>query len=268
MVITHVYDPKLWDIRFSGTPYTTKTKLRGKAPDWANGKVDGKKADVVYNLGFFDMKTYDTVTYVKANYIDCGYGGGPERLTVSPGNICGCEANSSGKKWGLGIKDNEVVEPAGGDSRSRNGIGLTLLGKVVIAQSSTNMTRRNFCEEVKKQVSKYYKDSIKMFLMEDGGGSTQSYSSFSKLKIAPEGGRAVPTVTCVTRKVPFKIANTLKVGSKGEEVRMLQMVLGGLECDGSYGNATKARVKAAQKALGIAQDGSCGPITLKALQLA
>lgn len=264
MIITHVYDPKLWDIWFEGTPYNSKPKKRGTAKEWAATN----KADVVYNLGFFNMSNFDTVTYVKAKGFDVGYGGSPERLTVSPGNVCGAEADDkNGKKWGVGIKDNVVVEPSGGDARSRNGIGITPTGKIIIAQSTNKVTRRSFCTSVATQIKNYYKDTVKIFLMEDGGGSTQSYSNFSKLTIAPEGGRKVPTVTCVKLRVPLKLTKTMRTGSKGEDVRLLQMVLGGLECDGSYGNATKARVKAAQKALKIAQDGSCGPITLKALGL-
>ena len=117
------------------------------------------------------------------------------------------------------------------------------------------------------------REPVKLFLMEDGGGSTQMYSNISRLGISPEGGRKVPTVTCVKRRFLPKISRTLQVGCKGEDVRLLQMILGGIECDGSFGNITKKRLKEVQKALKAAGlyagaiDGSCGPMTLKALGL-
>ena len=268
MIVTQVYDPKLWDVSFSGTPYATTPKKKGKAQAWANGEVDGRKADVVYNLGFFDMKNYSTVTYVKARGYDIGYGGIADRLTVSSGNVCGGEA-----KRGLGIRDNEVLTPSGGDARSRNGIGITAQGRIIVAQSTTKVTRRNFCKEVTLQVNQHWKDTVKLFLLEDGGGSTQYYSRISLLGNAPEGGREVPTVSCFKLKVAPKL-HPMKVGNKGEDVRFLQLILGGLVCDGSYGNQTFKRVKESQrmlKAVGLydgAVDGLCGEKTIAALEKA
>lgn len=257
MTIVHVFKPTYWSVHFAGTYVNDTPKRIDKAKEWALSE----KADICYNLAFFNLSTKVTENYVKGNYKDFGYGGIPERLTVSPGNICG--------GYALGIKNGEIIMGTGdGRSRTRNGIGVTKLGSIVIAQSTHKITERNFCKEVATQVASYFKDCVNFFLMEDGGSSTQSYSNFSKLTIAPEGGRKVATVSCVNLKIPLKITKTLKVGCTGEDVRMLQMILGGLVCDGSYGNATKDRVKAAQKALEIKVDGSCGPITLKALGLA
>lgn len=264
MVLTHVYDPKLWNVWFEGTPYDIEPKEMKTANEWA----DATKADVVYNLGSFNAKTNETTIYIKAKGREVGYGGAQERLTVSPGNVCGAKADSDGKKWGLGIRDNMVVEPTGGSYKSCNGIGITPSGKIIIAQSDGRIMKRDFCLEVCRQVKIYFKDTVKMFLIEDGGKNTQFYSNFSKLSMIPETEKKVPTVTCVKMRLKLKLTRTMTTGIGGEDVRLLQMILGGLECDGVYGNATKARVKAAQKALGITQDGSCGPITLKALGLA
>lgn len=255
MVITHVFSPTYWSVRFAGTYVLTKPIRTDKVKDWCLSE----KANICYNLAYFNLADKKTITYVKGNWKDLGYGGVNDQITVSPGNIC------SG--YAVGIKDHTVTIKGDGSKRTRNGIGITKLGSVIIAQSTHNITEKDFCKEVATQVSSYFKDSVKLFLMEDGGGSTQTYSDFSKLTIAPEGGRKVPTVTCVNLKIPLKITRTLKTGCTGEDVRMLQMVLGGLECDGSFGNLTKTRLKAAQKALKIAQDGSCGPITRKALGL-
>ncbi|MBQ0165347.1 MAG: peptidoglycan-binding protein [Bacteroidales bacterium] len=255
MIITHVFSPTYWTVSFEGTPYNTNPKTALKAKDWAVKTG----ADVVYNLAFFNMSNYNTVNYVKGGYKDFGYGGVAERLTVSPGNVCG--------GYATGIRDNEVVIRGDGSTRTRNGIGITPKGNIIIAQSTSKVAEKNFCKEVAMQVNQYYKESVKLFLMEDGGGSTQMYSAISRLGISPEGGRKVPTVICVKRRTLPKFTRVLKVGCKGEDVRLLQMLLGGIECDGSYGNATKKRVKEAQKALGLTADGSAGPVTLKALGL-
>ena len=57
----------------------------------------------------------------------------------------------------------------------------------------------------------------------------------------------------------------LQRGSKGKAVKVLQVILGGLEVDGSFGPATQAAVIAFQKAHGLEPDGIVGPKTWKAL---
>lgn len=57
---------------------------------------------------------------------------------------------------------------------------------------------------------------------------------------------------------------TLKVGSKGEEVKKLQKMLG-LEPDGSFGPGTEKAVKAWQKANGLLDDGIVGNKTMDKL---
>ena len=57
---------------------------------------------------------------------------------------------------------------------------------------------------------------------------------------------------------------TLKVGSKGEEVKALQTKLG-LAADGDFGSGTEAKLKAWQTANGLAADGIAGPATLAKL---
>lgn len=65
---------------------------------------------------------------------------------------------------------------------------------------------------------------------------------------------------------------TLRRGSKGEYVYVLQTMLQGLGydigktgVDGDYGKATEKAVKAFQKDHGLTADGVCGPLTWKAL---
>lgn len=57
----------------------------------------------------------------------------------------------------------------------------------------------------------------------------------------------------------------LKRGSKGAEVKAIQIMLGGLTIDGSYGRFTEAAVKRFQATHGLEQDGEVGPLTLQAL---
>ena len=57
---------------------------------------------------------------------------------------------------------------------------------------------------------------------------------------------------------------TLKVGSKGEEVKALQEKLG-LAADGDFGPGTEAKLKAWQTANGLTADGIAGPATLAKL---
>lgn len=58
--------------------------------------------------------------------------------------------------------------------------------------------------------------------------------------------------------------NTIKKGSSGEEVKILQQKLG-LQADGLFGPLTEAAVKVFQKQKGLAVDGIVGPKTWAAL---
>lgn len=57
----------------------------------------------------------------------------------------------------------------------------------------------------------------------------------------------------------------LKKGSKGKAVRFLQLILGGLDDDGSFGQLTKKAVIAKQKELGVEADGEVWTETWNAL---
>lgn len=66
-------------------------------------------------------------------------------------------------------------------------------------------------------------------------------------------------------KEPEKKNPVLRRGDKGDAVKELQKLLGGLEIDGSFGPATEAAVKIVQQACGIKVDGIVGPETWKHL---
>lgn len=54
---------------------------------------------------------------------------------------------------------------------------------------------------------------------------------------------------------------TLRIGSTGEDVKLLQEKLGGLDADGIFGRLTQAAVVAYQSANGLVPDGIVGPLT-------
>lgn len=61
---------------------------------------------------------------------------------------------------------------------------------------------------------------------------------------------------------------TVKQGSAGAAVRMLQAFLGGLTVDGKAGQKTITKLKAWQKAHGLKADGVAGPVTWRAIMQA
>ncbi len=59
--------------------------------------------------------------------------------------------------------------------------------------------------------------------------------------------------------------DTLRNGDKGQQVRALQKILGGLKVDGSFGPATKSAVEAYQREYKLSADGIVGPKTWEML---
>lgn len=69
----------------------------------------------------------------------------------------------------------------------------------------------------------------------------------------------------LTWNAVIRMQPILKRGSKGAEVKAIQIMLGGLVIDGSFGRLTESAVKQFQAAHGLEQDGEVGPLTLQAL---
>lgn len=65
---------------------------------------------------------------------------------------------------------------------------------------------------------------------------------------------------------PVEDDGVLRRGSQGKAVRFLQLCLGGLEDDGSFGAKTEARVKEFQRAHGLEADGEVGRNTWTAIK--
>lgn len=255
-----ILDPAQWKVTFDGPNY--RSTVRQFVTDWGQSL----QCDLCYNLGMFNMpnsKTGASITYVHTARGDLSYGGYSDDLRIDGFNTC--------KGYANGIVNNKIVKKRWlrETKTFRNGIGMTDSGKIIIAQTlaGTKVTQATFCSVVLSRV-KARGESVKLFVLQDGGGSTSHYSNLSKLGYYPAGKRRVSTVVCINRRNVPKVTRTLKYLCKGEDVRTLQIVLGGLECDGYFGNGTLARLKAAQKALGLKVTGVADLNTLRALGIA
>ena len=182
----HVFDAnQVW---FAGTPYNITPKPIRTLKQWATLE----RCDYVFNHVFFTMDgTGKTVTYLKAKGYDVGYGGIPERITVDANNICG------GAK--LAVLDNRKQSVSYMGKRPRNANGILTDGRYFQIQSVTACTESAMVDYI---LSKY---SVKIMMIQDGGGSTGFYDNTRGVLLAaePEGkdGRPVASVVCVTLNV-------------------------------------------------------------------
>lgn len=191
-----IYDRDDWDIWFAAAPYGAASKPAKTLKTWA----DEEGADVVYNLCLFNMggsgsDKYGvikgrTLQYLKANGVDCGYGGTAEKLTVSDGNVV------SGVK--VAVKNNTVQPLDKTARRSRNMIGELADGRIIVVQSSDGCTE----DEVARYAAGRY--TIDLLLVQDAGGSTGMYRVADNYLFAPEkegtDGRPVCSVVCMRKK--------------------------------------------------------------------
>jgi len=205
--------------------------------------------DLCFNLAVFDMKTGLGCCYVRAKGKDIAYGNenaGVKLLQINSNNAC------LGYSNGIINGVVSINHPMGG-KRTRNGIGLTVKGDVIIAQSGHKATEKEFCEAVNTFVKKRGQ-SVSLFLLQDGGGSTSEYSGLSRLNFAPEGNRKVANVVCVNFKRTPSISYPIYNGSRGDEALAVQLALGGIEADGIAGAGTKNRIKQFQAAINLPKE--------------
>jgi len=271
MIILNVIDLNQYDIWFAGAPYTQGNSYAKTLREWC----EQEKADLCFNLAFFNMGTasnkkagvaYRTLEYVRGLKGDLGYGGTEEKLELPNG--CKCSG------WGSkpAIINGKVQTLSNTNKRTRNMNGITSDGRYIHAQSTNKYTEKTFATEVNKLVMNKYSTSIRYLFIQDAGGSTGEYSSISKIHTAGEmenngKGRPVVTIVCMKRKSIPKITRNLKRGMQGDDVRILQTLLGGCEIDGTFGPGTEKQLKQAQKNYSLIADGICGPATRKALDI-
>lgn len=269
--LINVYDPKEWDIYADSTFYPVKPKKVQTLSKWAKDT----DADIASNLCFFNFLSSKenpgyTIQYLRIPRLggDCGYGSNstPQLVTLPNGDrISGW---STVKKPAM--MDGAIISANKTSRRAHNAIGTTTDNRYFVMQNNGN-TEYEMCRKITSFLSKYYGTKVKLMLWEDGGGSVGTYCRRSQILYAPlkEGanGRAVASVICARRKANApKITRTLKKGMTGDDVKLLQMMIG-LEADGIFGNGTRTRVFLVQKGLTLTADGIAGPKTLTALGL-
>lgn len=254
-----VFDKNIFEWWFAGQP--TGQPVLKTVEQWCKDE----KADLCFNLGEFNMpKTgkYEKLSIceviAQGRRISYGYGDRTDLLYINDKNAC--------RGYSYGVRNGAVYlnRPKGG-KRSRNGIGMTTSGNLVVSQSN-NATEKDLCTNINKYV-KGKGQTISTFLMEDGGGSTCEYSALSRLKFAPEGGRECATVLCIRVKRPISITHPIYAGCpKDISTEYVQMILGGIAADRDAQTLTKNRILAAQIALGFPkgmQTGVADYYTLK-----
>lgn len=264
MIILNVFDPKDYEIYVYGTKWEHKNVPCYTLATWAN-RAD---ADWVFNLAFFDFRS----AYNDSHNI----GGRTLQKVYNPsiGDI-GCEdavsrtelitiQGSQFRGWNTAVKDGVVQNISTSGKRARNMNGITTDGRYIHV-TSDRQTEWYVANWTNNQIKKKYNTTIKYLFIEDSGGSTQEYSAISKLGYYPEGQRAVPNVICINRKNPYTFNRVLSLGKRGEDVKILQQALGGIEVDGSFGFGTLSRLKQAQRQLGLQADGYAGPLTVTAM---
>lgn len=263
MISVKVFNPDEYDIWAWGNPYSSGniTALH-TVQEWA--KITG--ADWCYNEAFFNFVSAvnlregcagRTLQYLRNPSIgDIGYGDRTPRIEVQGSIITG---------WAVAVKDGKVRPGLNKIlRRARNMDGVTADGRYIHV-TTDRQTEYFVAGYVNTVIQKQYGTKIRYLFVQDSGGSASEYSGISKLAYYPEGSRAVASVICIKRKTGYPFSRTLHRGCRGEDVRMLQMALGGIECDGIFGAGTTARLKKAQKALGLQADGYAGPKTYKAM---
>jgi len=246
-----ILDQSICKVYFAGQAF--KQKKVALVEQWCAEE----KADLCFNLSLFNSNGL-ACSYVRAQGKDIAYGcdepgkskNWSNRLVINSGNECNGYCN--------GIIDGVVKlnTPFGG-STQRNGIGITTKGDVIIAQSGTKLTELAFCNAVNTFVHESGQ-TVKLFVLQDGGGSVSEYSSISKLGFYPREKRKVATVTCVKFLELPTITSVVYNGSKGDDTGWVQLVIGGIEADKKGGSGTANRIRQAQAALGFPKNLQCG----------
>jgi Putative peptidoglycan-binding domain-containing protein len=266
----NVYNPDEWELYFDSTFYLDKPKKCQALKKWA----EDSGADIVSNLCYFNFLSSKenpgyTIQYLRIPRLggDCGYGSNStvERLVLPNGDTVSGWATDRLPA----VRNNKLISSKGTSIRAHNAIGETTDGRFFTVQNRYN-TEAQVARYAINFLEKYYGTSIRLMLWEDGGGSVGTYCRRSGAMYAPmkEGtyGRAVCSVFCAKKKPQLKLSRTLSKGSRGDDVKILQMMIAA-EADGIFGSGTRKKVIEVQKRLGLVADGIAGPKTLSALGL-
>lgn len=189
----HIFDLKKHALWCVGCPYGSAVYFTRTLKEWA----EIEDADMAFNLAFFNTKgrgrdQYGTIngrtlTYVKAQGRDVGYGGTSEIIKLNDANAF------AGYK--LAIKNGKKHTVSRTGKRARNATGLMKDGRFFISQTVTTSTEDAMADYM---LNNYQVD---LMMFQDGGGSVGMYDARYGVLIAGErerkNGRPVPTAICV-----------------------------------------------------------------------
>lgn len=211
-------------------------------------------------------------TFVSAMAIQCG-------LTDIMPTECGCgqmvELYKKLGRW----QENEAVTPEVGDiimydwADTGNGDNTGYPDHVgIVCEIGPNWL---------KIIEGNLSNSVKYRWMADNGKFIRGYckpdfasaAAGAKPVKLPETKPAAPTAKTEVQEARYTMnMRTLKKGSKGEDVKALQILLigrgyscGSAGADGDFGSATDKAVRAYQKAKKLEVDGKAGPATMGSL---
>ena len=118
--------------------------------------------------------------------------------------------------------------------------------------------------------SKGYQVNAKGQYVKDKITSGYAFKSPILVVIVPKTVTAATTTTkkttgTTTKKEGTYDMDTIRNGDKGQQIKVLQKLLGGLDIDGEFGPLTEAAVRAYQKKKSLDVDGIVGPKTWGAM---
>ena len=134
-------------------------------------------------------------------------------------------------------------------------VGYNRLGRIVVANSGN-----------RGPVNIVTLDVLCKYLQEGTGADRRWYKSTAgSAGIVIIGPKPAAKKVTVKKPTPTCALSTLKRGAKGQQVKVLQKLLGGLPVGGAFGAKTEAKVIAYQKKKKLTPDGVVGPKTWDSL---
>ena len=219
-----LFDPNIFIWWLAGQNY--KEKRVETVQRWC----EIEQADLCFNLGIFSMSSGLGCSHVYAKGKWIAYGNDkPQTLELNPYNKC--------KGYSDGIINGQIrINYPMRGSALRNGVGMTEDGFLIVAQTSHATTETVFCNEVNSKV-KARGHKVRLFTLQDGGGSTAATSSICH--VSTGGSRKVANVLCIQFKQPPTFTMPIYNGRKGDEAGLMQTALI-IDADKDFGaNSTK-----------------------------